>query len=93
MTAWSVYLIRTADGALYTGISTDVDRRLAQHSAGSGAKYLRGRGPLLIVFRRELGDRSLAQRVERRLKSLTKSEKELLVAAQPSRRRLMRAVR
>lgn len=77
MSAWSVYLIRCADGSLYTGITTDVERRLAEHEHGDkGARYLRGRGPLTLVYRREIGDRSDASRVEHRFKRLTKAEKE-----------------
>ncbi|MHC4893440.1 MAG: GIY-YIG nuclease family protein [Planctomycetota bacterium] len=77
---WSLYLVRTADDALYTGIATDVDRRFEEHSEGVGAKYLRGRGPLELVFRREVGDRSLATRLELRVKALSRGRKEALVA-------------
>jgi len=90
MDAWSLYLIRSARGALYTGITTEVERRLEQHRAGRGSKSLRGRGPLEIVYRRKLGGRSLALRVEHRVKQLGKGEKEALVAASPSRSRLLR---
>ena len=88
---WSVYMLRTASGALYTGISTDVDRRFLQHTDGSGAKALRGRGPLTLVYRVAIGDRSAAQRVEYALKSLAKIEKEAVVLTQPKRGRWMRA--
>lgn len=88
MTEWSVYMVRTAEGALYTGISTDVERRFAQHAKGLGAKFLRGRAPLELVYRLRIGDRSLAQRVEPRLKALSKAQKEALVAHRPTRRRL-----
>jgi putative endonuclease len=87
---WSVYVIRAARGALYTGISTDVARRLEQHGAGSGSRYLRGRGPLALVYRCRLGDRSLATSVEGRLKRLSKAQKEELVRAAPARRLLLR---
>jgi len=90
MDAWSVYLIRTAGGELYTGITTDVERRLEAHRAGCGAKYLRGRGPLALVYRRKLGERGLALSVERGLKRRTKAEKEALVDSAPSRRKLLR---
>ena len=77
MTTWSVYLLRCADGSLYTGIATDVSRRLAEHADGEkGAKYLRGRGPLELVFHQEVGDRSLALRIEHRIKRLPKACKE-----------------
>lgn len=90
MDAWFVYLIRSARGALYTGITTEVERRLEQHRSGRGSKSLRGRGPLELVYRRRLGDRSLALRVEHGLKRLEKEEKEALVLALPSRKRLLR---
>jgi putative endonuclease len=77
MKTWSVYLLRCADGSLYTGIATDVSRRLAEHAEGEkGAKYLRGRGPLELVFHQEIGDRGLALKVEHRVKRLPKADKE-----------------
>ena len=92
MNDWSVYLIRAAGGVIYTGITTDVDRRLDEHYAGRGAKYLRGRGPLAVVYRRKLGSRSLALSVERRLKRMTKAQKEAIVRVAPSCRRLLRTL-
>jgi putative endonuclease len=75
---WSVYVLRRSDGALYTGIATDVTRRLAEHEAGvgRGSKALRGRGPLTLVFAREVGGRGLATRIEGRIKRLSKERKE-----------------
>ena len=87
---WWLYLIRTADGALYTGITTDVARRLTQHAAGQGAKALRSRGPLELAYSTELGDRSLALRCELRLKRLSAREKRALVQRAPSTRDLVR---
>jgi len=84
---WSLYMVRTASGALYTGISNDVERRIEQHEHGRGAKALRGRGPLELVYRVAIGDRAAAQRVEHALKQLSKTEKEAVVVAQPKRRR------
>ncbi len=76
MSGYSVYLVECRDGTLYTGIATDVARRIAEHENGpKGAKYLRGRQPLKLVFQKEIGDRSLAQRVESRIKQLPRSEK------------------
>lgn len=80
MTPWYLYLIRTADNALYTGITTDVDRRYRQHQRGKGAKALRGKGELTLAFAAPVGDRSLALRMEYRVKQLTKPQKERLVA-------------
>ncbi len=82
--------MRRADGALYTGIATDVRRRLAEHVAGRGAKALRGRGPLQVVLRRRIGDVGIALRIEHALKQLPKATKEQLVA-EPRRWRTWRA--
>ena len=53
MTPWFLYLIRTADNKLYTGITTDVERRYQQHQSGKGAKALRGKGELTLAFPRQ----------------------------------------
>ncbi len=78
---WSVYVVRRRDGALYTGIAIDVRRRIAEHArqTGKGAKSLRGRGPLHLVFQRVIGSRGLALRVEGTIKRLSKARKEELV--------------
>ena len=77
MSEWSIYLLRCADGTLYTGIATDVSRRISEHEQGKrGAKYLRGRGPLELVYQRAVGDRSVATRIELRVKQLARIEKE-----------------
>ena len=82
---YSVYILRCADGSLYTGITTDVARRLTEHrSMSRGAKYLRGRGPFRLVLEREVGDRSAASKVEYQFKALMKSEKEDLIDHQES---------
>ena len=75
-------MIRCRDGSLYTGIAIDVERRLAEHRAadGRGARYLRGRDPLKVVLRKRIGSKSLALRLERRIKRLPKARKEALVA-------------
>lgn len=88
---WHLYLIRTGDGNLYAGITTDVARRFAEHQSGGSrcARYLRGRAPLQLAFRRRLGSRSLALKVERRIKRLPKCEKEQIVRSNPSRGRLL----
>ena len=83
MADWYLYLIRCRDGSLYTGISTNVARRFAQHreEGAAGAKYLKGRGPLTLVFKKKLGSNSLALKVERRVKKLSKARKEALVTS------------
>ena len=78
---WWLYLVRRRDRALYTGIALDVDRRIREHAAGTGAKALRGRGPLVVVFSAPIGNRAAAQRVEAQLKRLCKADKERLVAS------------
>jgi putative endonuclease len=87
--AWHLYVVRARDGTLYTGIATDVDRRIAEHEANRGSKYLRGRGPLEVAFRSEIGDHELALRVERRFKGLSKPVKEQIVRARPRPSRLL----
>jgi putative endonuclease len=78
---WNVYMLRTANGALYTGITTDVDRRLKEHASGNkGAKSLRGKGPLSLVLELSATDRSEASSLEARIKQLSKEEKERLVS-------------
>lgn len=78
---WHVYMIRCADDTLYTGISTDVVRRFAEHQAQGKlcARYLRGRGPLQLVFTRPAGDRSSASQLEYRLKQLSRADKLALI--------------
>jgi len=81
---WSIYLIRCKGGHLYTGITTDVQRRLAEHQCGKGAKYLRGRGPLQLVFQQRVGSRSDALKMEAAIKKLAKAAKEEFIrSSQP----------
>jgi len=81
MSDWYLYLIRCRDGSLYTGITTDVARRIAEHrrKGAGGAKYLKGRGPLELALRKKVGSRSLALRVEQKVKKLPKARKEKLI--------------
>ena len=81
MIDWHLYLVRCNDGSLYTGIATNVARRFAEHQGkgDAGAKYLRGRGPLMLVFQKKLGSRSLALSVESKVKKLSKARKEELI--------------
>ncbi|MFD1804405.1 GIY-YIG nuclease family protein [Mixta tenebrionis] len=80
---WQLYIIRTAAGWLYTGISNNVPRRFLQHQQGAGAKALRGKGPLELLFVCEAGDRAMASRLEYQVKQLPRREKLRLVASQP----------
>ena len=83
--AWHVYLVRTRLGTLYTGITTDVARRLEEHGDNrpGGAKYLRSKGPLELVYAAPIGSHALALRVEKSLKALSKRDKERIVATRP----------
>ena len=77
--SWFVYMLRCGDGTLYTGITDDVQKRLAAHRAGKGAKYTRGRGPLELVYQEELPDKSDALKREYAIKRLRREEKEQLL--------------
>ena len=76
---WYLYILRCGDGTLYTGITTDVARRLEEHRQGRGAKYTRGRGPLELVYQEECGTHSWALKREYAVKQLTREEKEQLI--------------
>jgi putative endonuclease len=79
--SWFVYLLRCADGTLYAGITTDPDRRLAEHNAGTGARYTRARLPVDRVYLEPASDRAAACRREAALKRLPRTAKLALVAA------------
>lgn len=82
MTTWFLYLVRTRNDTLYTGITTDVERRFAEHQAGGprAARSLRGKGPLELAFAAEIGERTRAARLEYALKRWPRTRKEMLVA-------------
>lgn len=77
--AWFVYLVRCADGSLYTGITTNVQRRCGQHNAGTASRYTRSRRPIRLVYQEGWASRSLALKREAAIKSLPRREKELLI--------------
>lgn len=83
-TIWSLYIVRNRLGSLYTGITTNVERRFQQHQNGTGAKALKGKGPLLLAFYCQVGDRQRASQLEYQLKQLKKTQKEKLIIDQPS---------
>jgi putative endonuclease len=74
-------MVRCRDGSLYTGISTNVDRRFTEHQekGNTGSKYLKGKGPLSLVFEKKVGSKSLALKVESKIKKLPKAKKERLI--------------
>ena len=74
-----VYVLECADGTLYTGYTTDVERRVAEHDAGEGAKYTRGRTPVEVVLTEGFDSRAAALRREHELKALSRREKERLI--------------
>ncbi len=76
---WKVYILRCADDTLYTGVSTDVQRRLRTHNAGKGAKYTRGRLPVKVAYTTGGMSRSEALREENRIKSLTRVKKLMII--------------
>ena len=78
---WSLYIIEASDASLYTGISTDVERRFDEHSQGPrGARYFNGRNPLRIVYREDGHSRSSASRREAEIKKLSRGAKQQLIA-------------
>lgn len=83
-TIWSLYIVRNRLGSLYTGITTNVERRFQQHQNGTGAKALKGKGPLLLAFYCQVGNRQRASQLEYQLKQLKKTQKEKLIIDQPS---------
>lgn len=77
---WQVYIILCSDDSLYTGITTDIQRRFDQHASGRGAKYFRGRRPLEVVYREKGHTRSSASRREREIKAMERPAKLALIA-------------
>ena len=82
---WYLYILRCKDNTLYTGITTDVEKRLEAHRSGKGAKYTRGRAPLELVYRETCGSHSDALKREAEIKKLSRQSKELLLNSQESR--------
>ena len=77
---YTLYILRCADGTFYTGITTDIARRVAEHNASKlGAKYTRGRRPVALAYCRDFRTRSLAASEEARIKKLTRAEKLWLI--------------
>lgn len=78
---WSVYILRCSDGTLYTGITNDLERRVKAHNDGTGAKYTKGRGPVVVVHTESYEDRSSASKREIAIKRMTRSEKLRLIGS------------
>ena len=79
MGAWYVYIVRCADNSLYTGVAKNIQARLAQHNAGTGAKYTRSRCPVILVYTETAVDHGAALRKEYALKRLTPAAKRALI--------------
>lgn len=77
---WTVYILLCSDGTLYTGITTDLQRRFGQHASGRGAKYFRGRQPLQVIYQESSPSRSSASSREREIKALSRAGKQLLIS-------------
>jgi putative endonuclease len=78
---WQVYIILCSDDTLYTGITTDIQRRFDQHASGRGAKYFRGRRPVEVVYREKGHTRSSSSRREREIKGMERPDKLALISS------------
>ena len=76
---WYLYILKCVDNSLYTGITTDIQRRIKEHEHGKGAKYLRGRSPLKLIYSEELENQTQALKREREIKSWSRQKKLLLI--------------
>jgi putative endonuclease len=85
---WLCYILCCADDTLYTGITNDLEKRLAAHNAGTASKYTRARGPVVLVFVESCADKSAALKREMEIKSLVRAEKLALINAGPQLRKL-----
>ena len=77
---WIVYILRCADETLYTGITNDLERRMAEHEAGRGARYTKGRGPFQLVYQETCQGRGPAAKRENEIKALDREAKLLLIS-------------
>ena len=78
MNEWHCYLLHCADNTLYCGITNDLEKRIAAHNAGEGAKYTRGRTPVRVVYSETCADKSAALKRELKIKRFSRSAKEAL---------------
>jgi putative endonuclease len=84
MSKWFVYILRCSDDSLYTGITTELDRRVAEHNdkhKNLGARYTRARQPVTLIYHETFESRSLASKREAGIKRLTRRQKQLLIAS------------
>lgn len=85
MTGWCVYIVQCADGTLYTGITNDLEQRLARHNDGSGAKYTRTRRPVRLVYTEPSTNRSAASKQEAAIRKLDRTAKLEMIRSQAGR--------
>ena len=76
---WKLYILQCADGSLYTGITTDLEKRIAVHNSGKGAKYTRSRRPVIPVYTETSGDHSVALKRELEIKAMSREQKLKLI--------------
>ncbi len=76
---WYVYIVECADGTFYTGITTDLERRILEHNSGKGARYTSGRGPVRLVYSEPAENRSEAGVREAHIKKLKRADKILMI--------------
>lgn len=76
---WFLYILECCDGSFYTGVTTDIDRRLRGHQEGKASRYTRTRRPVVLAYREECGSRSVALARECAVKSLSRQRKEELI--------------
>ena len=88
---WQVYIIECRDGSLYTGITTDLEKRLATHNAGKGSKYTTSRGPVQLVYHEDAANRSVASKREIAIKQLHRNAKLALCFEQNGSHNISRA--
>lgn len=80
--SWTLYILRCADDTLYTGITNDLEKRLAQHQSGKGAKYVRGRTPVRLAYQEQHLTKSAALKKELYIKSLSREAKLRLLVTE-----------
>ncbi len=78
--SWTVYILQCADGSLYTGITTNIIRRINEHEAGIGARYTKGRGPFQLMYQKPCRNRAEASKLEIAIKSLSRTKKLALIS-------------
>lgn len=83
---WLVYILECADKTLYVGVTNDLEKRVAAHASGKGARYTRGRAPLVVRYTEEAPTRADAQKREHAIRRLSREKKLALCAATSSRR-------